>query len=1101
MRIRRKSSADNASGPDEQTRDNLAAVNQRLDVLTQHIERIARRDLTASAPAANGLAGRDPAGRDQPTPDQRPHRQFSQALQRLDQQLEQIISQGRPEPRDERGSPIQPTPLPPYPAPASPSPSDRGAPNWAADISARRRALNAAAPQPQPQAEQVAPAKPGTEPVAAPAPRPGQDLTGLEAQLRTITHQIASLHQPYENAFAGLRKDLADVSRALSEAAPRRAIETLEAEVRRLTDRIDRIRGTGVDAASLASLERGLAEVRDTLHELAPAENLVGCEEAVRLLSRQIEELGSVRQDPSSLRDLELAIAQMRDLVSTVASDGALAQLSAEVHSLSSRVDRLAGESSNQALYQIEHRIEALIDASRLAPPALEAAIKGLTDRLDRLTTSQNDPAPFEKLHAEIRAVSDRIDHIKPSQSDQLAIESLQTAIHTLTDRLDRVSLSADDHRALDSLQAAIGALGARLDQVQASQNDHLALEELHTAVQSLSDRFDRGQSSQNDQFALEELQTAVRSLSDRFDHMQLSQSDQLAIGGLEDRIVNLAAKLDHSDARFRNLDHIERGISDLLVLLDEMRSAPRAAKPSFEFGAQSESHDAAVAPTPAAAEPPEQSDRIAPSLHRVEARRPINPDLPPDMPLEPGTGIPRVKPGSPAARIAASEADLAGAMPSAANLGKSDVVAAARHAAKSAAAADNEAQPQRNWLKRLSSLTRKSATPPKAEPSDKSAPPVVKDVPGFERRDTSKTPRQKILGHAKTVLIAASVVVIVLGGLQAALDFFMPANSPQAPAATKPDLSSAPAPTAPTASTASTAPSSKPAAASPPATPAPDVPGPTGAISPWLLDPGSLQRPFPPDVTGSIPQRQTAISQATITIEQAIAALPASIEPALRAAAGDNPAAAYEIAIRYAEGRGFQRNPALALFWLDHAAKAGFAPAQFRLGSLNEKGDGIKKDLVNAQRLYLAAANQGHAKAMHNLAVLYAEGIDGKPDYKAAAEWFRKAANYGVSDSQYNLAILYARGLGVDQNLAESYRWFALAAARGDQDAAKKRDEVAKRLDQQSLVAAKLAVQTFTVEPEPEAAVNLQVPPGGWATAAAQPPKSKPHTPAPAAR
>ena len=48
------------------------------------------------------------------------------------------------------------------------------------------------------------------------------------------------------------------------------------------------------------------------------------------------------------------------------------------------------------------------------------------------------------------------------------------------------------------------------------------------------------------------------------------------------------------------------------------------------------------------------------------------------------------------------------------------------------------------------------------------------------------------------------------------------------------------------------------------------------------------------------------------------------------------------------------------------------------------------------------------------------------------------------VADSQYNLAILHARGLGVDQNLAESYKWFALAAQQGDQDAGKKRDDVA---------------------------------------------------------
>ena len=112
---------------------------------------------------------------------------------------------------------------------------------------------------------------------------------------------------------------------------------------------------------------------------------------------------------------------------------------------------------------------------------------------------------------------------------------------------------------------------------------------------------------------------------------------------------------------------------------------------------------------------------------------------------------------------------------------------------------------------------------------------------------------------------------------------------------------------------------------------------------------------------------------------------------------------------------------------------------------------------------------------------MLYAEGIDGKPDYRTAAQWFRKAAMRGVADSQYNLGILYARGIGVDQNLAESYKWFALAAQQGDQDAAKKRDDVAARLDQQSLVAARLAVQTFAADPPPDEAMNVKAPAGGW--------------------
>jgi localization factor PodJL len=244
-----------------------------------------------------------------------------------------------------------------------------------------------------------------------------------------------------------------------------------------------------------------------------------------------------------------------------------------------------------------------------------------------------------------------------------------------------------------------------------------------------------------------------------------------------------------------------------------------------------------------------------------------------------------------------------------------------------------------------------------------------------------------------------------------------------------------------------------------------------------------------------------TPAQSTTPAATQSANALPVGIGgPALRAAAAaGNPAAEYEIGMRYSEGRGVPANLEIALQWFERAASKGLAPALYRLGSLYEKGQGVKKDLEKARQFYIAGADKGNAKAIHNLAVLYAEGIDGKPDYRTAAQWFRKAADKGVADSQYNLGILYARGIGVDQNLAESYKWFALAAQQGDQDAGKKRDDVAARLDQQSLVAAKLAVQTWAADPPPDEAMNVKAPPGGWDSATVTGPakptvRRKPH-------
>ncbi|WP_449411802.1 hypothetical protein [Methylobacterium komagatae] len=79
-----------------------------------------------------------------------------------------------------------------------------------------------------------------------------------------------------------------------------------------------------------------------------------------------------------------------------------------------------------------------------------------------------------------------------------------------------------------------------------------------------------------------------------------------------------------------------------------------------------------------------------------------------------------------------------------------------------------------------------------------------------------------------------------------------------------------------------------------------------------------------------------------------------------------------------------------------------------------------------------------------------------------SAASWFRQGAEHGVRDSQYNIAVLYARGLGLTQDLVQSYVWFAAAAAQGDDDAGKKRDDVATKLSAPDLARAKSLAGSF---------------------------------------
>src|SRR6202043_3527559 len=111
------------------------------------------------------------------------------------------------------------------------------------EIAARQRALDGD-PTPQPALRDV-PAEIAarqrvldSEPVPQPAirevpPESVIDIEGLERQLRQITARIESLgpSSDLESSVAAIRGDLTDIARLITEALPRRAVESLEIEV------------------------------------------------------------------------------------------------------------------------------------------------------------------------------------------------------------------------------------------------------------------------------------------------------------------------------------------------------------------------------------------------------------------------------------------------------------------------------------------------------------------------------------------------------------------------------------------------------------------------------------------------------------------------------------------------------------------------------------------------------------------------------------------------------------------------------------------------------------------------------------------------------
>ncbi len=112
-------------------------------------------------------------------------------------------------------------------------------------------------------------------------------------------------------------------------------------------------------------------------------------------------------------------------------------------------------------------------------------------------------------------------------------------------------------------------------------------------------------------------------------------------------------------------------------------------------------------------------------------------------------------------------------------------------------------------------------------------------------------------------------------------------------------------------------------------------------------------------------------------------------------------------------------------------SAEQGDAQAQYNLGLMYYKGDGVIKDLTEAINWCRKAAEQGDVQAQYNLGTMYDKGDGVEKDLVEAAKWYRKAAEQG--HAQRNLAIMYAEGDGVQKNDIEAYAWSLHVGMNGE--------------------------------------------------------------------
>ncbi len=906
-------------------------------------------------------------------------------------------------------------------------------------------------------------------PDAAAAAQP-QALAGLQGDINRMSERIEQMRAEFsvkgvardgaEHSIDQLRREVAAVSRGLSELAPRASVSSLETAVRDISDRLHVARIEGVRDAVATPIEQLARELRTSLRELDPREAIGSLEQDMRVIAEKIENLetrGGV--DPQTIRAIFDQTREVRDLLSRAAvASHSGERAHRELDELAAKLERSGGGGvapaevarivsdireavaegmGGESLRALESRVEGLsqrIDAALAAGPAQEQ-MADFGDRLDKLhrAVAQSLAAPrhapvAETQHLEklVRELADKVDRAAAPSAGREDLAALQTQIELLSRKIER---SGGRDESVASLERMIADLFSQLNETRSAAFE--AAEEAARAAaresvrEALAGAGAVGQGEIGREIA--DLR-AVQDASDQRTHATLK-----AVHATLERVVDRLATLegDIGDAR-RGAPVVQAPPPQPLVR--PAATAAEAAAPAVSQGSTISAAAALARLKGEMAEP------------RVEARPPQRAAAPApafdhDILIEPGAGR--------SARAPALEADDRSP--------QAGFIAAARRAAQaaqaaSAAADEGEAVDAAEKSEGEGRLTQVRAL--------------------YERR-------------RKPILLSLAALIGLLGALQIARVY-----TARSPGLAEPPPIVRPADPAPAAKTPPARDDAAPAAQDKGAAlqkdeAAPSVGAKAEADTP--AEPGPAAAPRRVDAPANLPTmaRQPRadagpVDTAPVGAIQQPARIAVPVATLEKIAAQGDAGAQFELGARYADGNNAPRDLKLAARWFEKSAAGGLAPAQYRLGVLFERGLGVDRDLATARTWYERAATGGNVRAMHNLAVLLADG-GGKPDYAAAARWFRKASEYGVRDSQYNLAILYARGLGGPQDLVQSYAWFSAAADQGDADAARKRDEVAGRFDAKTFERAKALAASYRPK-TPEPAANDVVPPaGGW--------------------
>jgi localization factor PodJL len=555
---------------------------------------------------------------------------------------------------------------------------------------------------------------------------PTENVMAIGRAVQELARKVDQMTAASQNpaALEKLDQEIAGLRDALRSREPAESLREIGRALQELVRKVDQIGASAHNPAALQKLDQDIAGLREMLRKLEPAENLGELSKAVKDLGRKIDQITTANHNPLALQKLDQVIAGLRGIVGHMASNETLAKLATDVHNLAARFERITPDGERELAGAVaggapDVETLARLIGQQLAPQLAsqiesggslhaERLIRQLADEIDqRFAAHGAAPAELPDLVAEVRALAEKLDRLQALPGEQVARSGIEDRIVNLAAKLDESGAWLE---RLDAIERGMADLLVYLDDLRRSKPPEAPSaagnESGGESPQSNGNlRGDREHDLARD--VLESRPEARRSATVAVSDLPTVESAIQALEGVMASAGAPAASLETAEHALRAPAPAAGGAA-ADVLVDSRGSAPRGA-----------------------------------------VRRPINANLPPDIPIEPS--LEAAQPGTSAGeRASGSETALNDGKPVAREVASQfETLIAARRAALAA-----------------------------------SAEAATAGIAGG--RPAHRSPRagsSRLKDYVRWTLLVASIIVIVLGAVKVGMDMWGTQDSAEQPA------------------------------------------------------------------------------------------------------------------------------------------------------------------------------------------------------------------------------------------------------------------------------------------------------------------------------